>query len=551
MKKNGKKPARSSHVKNIWMVSREYGNLAGAGGVRDVVQQLSVALAKWSGRTVSVVLPLYGFMDIETLGFVPVNSPDKESEQLCFFVDMNYQDQERQEVARVWRLNDQRVNVYGIESERFSEKSNVYTYTEDDELDDGERLTGRGHYDYFAMNVLLQKAALDLMIILDEKPCVVHCHDGHSAVLPTIMKENSGYRHYFRRTGCLVTIHNAGAGYHQEVADLPFARAVTGLSMKTIVACCLNGKFNPFLAASRYAVMNTVSENYARELQNSDEDRRAEWLGHTLLGKGVCLHGITNGIDSSVYDTREFTHLGLACGYNLREESGATGKEKCKQQLLEALAEKTTGLFQMGSLARTPEKPLFTFVGRLSEQKGVDLLLAAVRKMIKEDSNWQLLLLGTGDPLLEKELEMLVSEKPYLGRCCFLKGFDPKIANQVFAAGDFLLVPSRFEPCGLTDFIAQLFGNLPIVHGVGGLVKVNDDTTGFCYTGNSVADIVQAMKRAVGMFGDKKKMREMQREAVSVIEKEFSWTKVMKKYGQLYKEAVKENRMSNPCLPGK
>ena len=122
-----------------------------------------------------------------------------------------------------------RVHIYLVDAARFRQKSAVYTYTEDDEIMVSWQKKSMGHHDYFAMNLLHQKAALELMVCLDAKPDIIHCHDGHTAVLPALIRENPGYRSYFRATGCLVTIHNAGFGYHQEVADIPYARSITGL----------------------------------------------------------------------------------------------------------------------------------------------------------------------------------------------------------------------------------------------------------------------------------------------------------------------------------
>jgi len=217
------------------MITREYGDLAGAGGVRDVVRQLSLALAGWRSRKVSVILPLYGFIDVEEAGFEAVYDPLDRNRQLTFAVDMHYPDTPRHETVQVWRKQEQRVIIFALDSPRFREKSGVYTYTEADEENDGSQLRGSGHFDYFAMNVLLQKGALDLIMLLEERPDVVHCHDGHAALTPCLMHELAGYRNYFRSTGALVTIHNGGIGYHQEVNDLSFAAAITGLDMVTLL----------------------------------------------------------------------------------------------------------------------------------------------------------------------------------------------------------------------------------------------------------------------------------------------------------------------------
>ena len=120
---------------------------------------------------------------------------------------------------------------------------------------------------------------------------------------------------------------------------------------------------------------------------------------------------------------------------------------------------------------------------------------------------------------------------------CFLKGFSPELANRIYAAGDFFIVPSRYEPCGLTDFIAQLFGNIPVVHHVGGLVKVKDNVTGITYSGDSPDDLLEALVRALALYVDTPQKRKIQLQAVEEIVLKYTWTKVMRKYLELYREA--------------
>ena len=137
-------------------------------------------------------------------------------------------------------------------------------------------------------------------------------------------------------------------------------------------------------------------------------------------------------------------------------------------------------------------------------------------------------------------MERLSESERGWGRLCFLKGYDPAVANQVYAAGDFFLIPSRYEPCGLTDYIAQLLGNLPIVHRVGGLVKVFDGETGFSYIDNSADSLAGAMRRAMGVYaGGPEAMARMQVAAVECIDREHTWKTVMGAYVQLYRESMR------------
>lgn len=519
------------------MLSREYGSLAGAGGVKDVVSQLSTALAGANGRKVSVVLPCYGFMNPVKLGFKRLQDPLDPDRLLEFDVPMDYTDLERRERVSVWHSVLEGVHIYLLEAERFLEKQGVYTYSREEFQRESWKVQGMGHIDYFAMNILLQKAGLDLIMLLDEKPQVIHCHDGHTAVAPAIIRECPGYSNYFRDTASVVSIHNAGVGYHQEVSDLPFVRAITGLPWRVINNSLLEHSFDPFLAAAPYAAISTVSENYAHELQRTDADYLTGWLGHRLLDNGVNIVGITNGIDQHEFSPERSVAMGIAEGYVVDDKSDdLEGKRACKQDLM-TFAAKTPGEDEenrIGYLTQDYSVPLYTFIGRLSEQKGVDILIDAIRLFLDDDTDAAFVCLGSGGEALEAALADVARDDKYEGRVCFLRGYDPELANRVYAAGDFFVIPSRYEPCGLTDFIAQLFGNLPIVHHIGGLVKVIDGETGFAYHENSPEVLAEALHTARRVFDDKDKMRAMQTAAVGKIAKQHTWQTVMDSYVELY-----------------
>lgn len=527
-------------VRNIWMLSREYGELAGAGGVKDVVQQLARSLVAVPGIAVRVVLPLYGFIRPEEEGFHMLLDPLNGGRQLEFEVDMNYGITERREHCRVWMAELDGVTLYLIGADRFLEKSGVYTYTVLDSGIESWKKPGMGHYDYFAMNVLLQKSSLELMVLLGEKPDVIHCHDGHTALVPALIHECQGWRGYFRDTGCLVTVHNAGVGYHQEIADLPFAHGITGLRWSTIGDSRLAGNFDPFLAAGRYALLNTVSANYARELQETDEDLATDWLGHALLKRGIRLEGITNGICPDLFCPTDGQSLGLPASYDPGDpKDSLEGKRACKERLLEMVATATAmnGVELYGALEKESMEPLFVFIGRLSEQKGVDHFLGAIEQLFSTHGHGQAVILGTGSEHMEASILSLAARKSLHGRICFLRGFSSRLANLIYAAGDFFVIPSRYEPCGLTDYIAQLFGAVPVVHHVGGLVKVIDDTTGIAYHEGSAGALHDALERALRLYEDKDRLRAMQLAAVAEIRQHYTWEVVQEQYMALYAKA--------------
>ena len=530
-------------VKKIWMLSREYGQLAGAGGVKDVVCQLAEALARKNSRSLHVVLPRYGFLNAREQGFLPLPDPFCLDRTLRLHIDMHQPDKRILEEVHYYYKKINRVNLYLVDAERFRQKSDVYTYSEQDENLVPWQKKSMGHHDFFAMNLLLQKAALELMIVLGEKPEVIHCHDGHTAVLPALIRENAGYRNYFRETACVVTIHNAGYGYHQEVIDIPYAASITALPPHVIEANQLDFKFDPFLVAGHYAILNTVSENYARELRETESDSLTGWLGHELLRRNVVLEGVTNGIDPGF-----FCSQAIAEGrpellfYPGNDADTLIGKKRCKEMLLELLENSDTfvGVQRFGRVVNNVHQPLFTFIGRLSEQKGIDILILVLPELLQLHPEVQVLILGSGASEITHSLIRLTERKECVGRVCFLQGFSPEMANRVYAAGDFFVMPSRYEPCGLTDFIAQLLGNIPIVHHVGGLVKVVDGVTGIAYHGNSPHDLLEAMERGLVLYRNEILKRKMQLQAVKTIEHNYTWIKVMRKYLELYAKARKQ-----------
>jgi starch synthase len=531
--------SKKQPVNNIWMVSREYEGVAGSGGVKDVCCQLAEALAG-SGKQISVVLPLYGFMNPCTLGFELIN--------LSFEVNMNYEREDRKEKVTIWSQQKNDVTIYLADSERYREKQGIYTYTAEEEAKEPINRQGSAYHDYFAMNILLQKVALGLIIRLGEQPDIIHCHDGHTAILPAMVREQDGFRHYFRKTGLLLTIHNAGHGFHQEVDDLGFARAICELSNQVIHKNLLDGRFDPLLAASPYAVINTVSSNYARELRETNDDGMTGWLGHRLLARGVTLEGITNGINPGDYDPAHSKKLGLTASYN-PGKGELSGKRKCKETMLRALGynsrsraaacPENIAIKRHGWLNLKTEQPLFILIARLTHQKGIDIFCKALRNLLPKNKEFQVLVLGDGSKEYENEIISLTADKLFKGRVCLLQGYDNKVANRVYAAGDFLLLPSRFEPCGLTDYIAQLFGTLPIVHHVGGLVKVVDNKTGLAFKKLTPENLSRTMTRAIKLYKQKpEKILAMQQEAVLVIKKKYTWETVREEYLKLYQKSL-------------
>jgi len=526
-------------IEKVLVLSREYGGIAGAGGVQDVVRGLCESLARQGIETV-VIIPRYGFLDAGEKGFQKLDA--------SFTVDMNYAAQERTEDVSFWKGESNGVHVYLVESPRFAEKMGIYTYTAEEELKDPSKHRGTGHVDYFAMNILHQKAALGFCLMQAWRPDIIHCHDGHTAVVPVFMREHDGFRQFFISSGGVVTVHNAGVGYHQEVADLPFAKAVTGLPWRVIYHCLLNGAFDPLVAGPSYARVNTVSENYARELQETELDALTGWLGHALKDRGITIEGITNGLDVSSFDPRHGDNLGIPCSFD-SFSGDFTGKEKCKKALLnllsagEASAEFMGGSYKSvrvtGTVEYRPDLPLFTVVSRLTEQKGIDILGKALEGGIGVEKGFNIAILGSGKAEIEEHLNWVASLPQNRGSMSVLLGYNDRLANLMFAGGDFFIIPSRYEPCGLTDFMAQLMGNVPIVRHTGGLVKVQDGVNGLVFKTEDPAELASAMHRAISIFNEAPEtLHSMQAKAVEIIMEKYTWDKVVKRYLDLYEKAL-------------
>lgn len=557
----------SDEIKCVAHVTREYLGLAGVGGIKDVVEGLARACAAAAIDT-HVFLPHYHTVDAAlaqlnaqcTLPLVP-------KEAASFDIRMDYVGERRSERVSVRSLGmGLNLTVHLVDSKRYrklfegdqtSPRTGIYAYTADDAKALGRpELQNKGYGDYFAMNTLLVKATLRFLSEKGIRPDVIHCHDGHTAVLPLIAQESTeGYAAFLRYTPSLITIHNAGRGFHQEVADLEFVRVICGLpdSKADVVAGCqLDGSFDPLLAGGLYgSAINAVSENYARELQHTGQDWMTAWLGHTLAERGVILHGITNGVDPETWTPEVSGLLPLDAVFSVRR-GDLGGKASCKRALIDALSRGETPvrnaekLSLHGRLDKRADAPLLTFVGRLDAQKGFDVLAEAVEELFAGDEGVQLVGLGSGDVSIERDLKKLADS--FEGRVAIVIGYNEDLAAKVYAAGDFFIIPSRFEPCGLTDFFAQLLGNIPIVHAVGGLVKTVDGRFGYSYLGGR-AELVAALQRSLRDYREQGRpaIHEMQMAAVENIYENFTWGKVLeKKYLGLYRLA--KQRMK-PTLP--
>ncbi len=492
---------------SVWHVAREYAGIAEAGGVKDVVRGLAEASAR-AGIATSVVLPRYGFLPAERLRGRPV------AEFSVSLPDHDRGNQFFEEPVRVHSFSEAGVRILLVDSSRFASKRSVYTYTDADQAANQWQKRGTGHWDAHQLNLLLQRSTLETALALGERPEVIHCHDGHAAFLPALAREVIRYRERLADTGFVVTIHNAGRGYHQEIWDPQFASLLTGLDAAVIAKGLLAGTIDPLLLAGFYASLVTVSEQYAQELLAEKGDELSGGLGRALRERGIPLRGITNGVDPSPWDPRTAA-AGLPKGFD-PSTGDLAGKRECRR----VLSAKT------GLAAAHRDWPLFAFVGRLTAQKGIDILVETLRGLLTREAPLQCVVLGQGEAGYESALAALA--RANAGTLAFIPRYDAPLSSLIYAASDFLLVPSAYEPCGLTDFIAQISGSIPIVHRVGGLAKVRDGETGLSYDEQTPRALAEQILRACSLFrDDPERLAGMRARAFTEIFSLHTWDRVL------------------------
>jgi starch synthase len=507
----------------IWQLTREYTSIAEAGGVKDVVAGLAKSIAA-AGIPSTVVLPRYGFVDLAAL----------KARKLPVSFDIplprkNGSSPPAPEPVEVYACERDGVRILLLDSPRTRSKRGVYTYRLEDEQEDPYKLRGSGHWDSHHLNMIVQRGALALARLLGERPAVLHCHDGHCGLVPVLIAEDPGETSHFSATRALLTIHNAGQGYHQEIYGLEFAGQLTGLP-ETVLRRGLAGEaVDPLLLGGLYAPVNTVSEGYAHEIMSGDLDELTGGLGRWYRENGVTLHGITNGIDPLPFDPRCPRRTGLKHAFDpLRDD--LAGKRRIRDELVALLsAGPVPGLSRHGAVSG--EGPLYTFIGRLTRQKGVDLLIAALSLLFSRRADFRVVILGEGESGIEESLISLCREVPARGKLAVLLGYSGEIAKMIYAAGDFFLIPSLYEPCGLTDFFAQMMGNLPLVHRVGGLAKVEHGVNGYSYPEHTLDSLSNAILESLADYRDNPALlARMRRQAVEGIYARYTWDKVLRRH---------------------
>lgn len=518
----------------IWMVAREYDGIAEAGGVKNVVCSLSEQLAQ-SGHNVTFFIPQYGCTDFSHL--IKYSAvPDSE-----ILVKVGEQDIKVSYATAVIR----KVNIVFVKSECYEEKNNVYTYNKKDLEKFPDACPGHGYRDEKTMDILFQKAVCEYFQFAKKAPDVVNCHDACTALLPVLCHEN--HKDFYRKTKFFVSIHNAGPAYHHEYKDLQEAEYFTGLS-KDILSFGLNsGRVEPYVVASPYSKLMTVSYDYAKELLDFDNPN-TDGLAQIFSTKRIPITGITNGIDFKRYQPEDKNISLLPFEYS-PSKGNLEGKYKCRKYLIDNFAVenpsvpceqllKNDSVKKYGYLQEDPENKniYISFHGRLVRQKGIFIIIELFQKILSRFDNVRFIINGQGELLLMDELIKKTNEFP--GKIVYFSGYDRSFSRLVTACGDFALLPSEFEPCGLEDFIAQLYGTVPVAHATGGLNKIKNGETGFTYSPNTADTLCELLAKLISWKTENPDsfIQLVKNGAKSVIN-EYNWKIVAeKKYLAFYKK---------------
>ncbi|MBQ1756305.1 MAG: glycogen synthase [Oscillospiraceae bacterium] len=471
----------------IAMIASEAAPFVKTGGLGDVLQALPDELARVEGNEVALFLPYYKTIK---------QNPEIETELLsAFTVNLTW----RQQYVGLFRLvREGGPAVYFLDNEYYFLRDGIYGF-----YDDGERFA------YFC------KAVLASMRHLDFCPDVIHCHDWQSALVPVYL--DAEFRSDFPRAKTVFTIHNVE---YQGKAGPEFFNEVLGLEDYWRGVCSFDGCVNFMKAAVvRSNLVTTVSETYATEL-------RYPYFAHGLSGilaaRGENLRGVTNGIDTGVYDPA--TDKALPKNYTA---ATFADKQICKRAL-----QKELGL-------EPSDAPILSMVTRLAGHKGIDILCYVLRRLLEREV--QLVIVGTGEAKYEHALLSVANEYP--GKFSMNLRFDPALASRVYAGSDIYLMPSKSEPCGLSQLIAMHYGTIPIVNATGGLkdtvLPFNPETgegRGYTFQSYNGDDFLGAIDRALGdYYENRPAWDQLAKNDMAV---DFSWKQPAQKYMEMYESVL-------------
>ena len=462
---------------------------AKSGGLGDVMEALPAALSRIEGNNVVLILPYYKKIK---------ENPAYETELVVRF---NLRLGWRNQYCGLLRLKNRndRVRVYFIDNDYYFGARSGAIYGD---MDDGERFA------YFS------KACLEALPLIGFIPDVIQCNDWQTALVPVLLKAEYGQQ--FPDTKCMYTIHNIE---YQGWASGHFFDDVLALPWEYRPVLDMNGAVNVMKGAIETCdVVTTVSETYSRELMYP---YYAHGLDGVISSAAWKLTGITNGIDTTTFDPGADPHLPA----HYTADTLSDGKAKCKAALQEEVG-----------LPVNPDAPLMVMVTRLAGHKGLDLLCYIARKLLLEE-NCQLLILGTGEAKFESFFRELAEEFP--DRVAAKITFDLGLAARIYAGGDIYLMPSKSEPCGLSQMNAMRYGTVPVVHATGGLKDTvppcdenGEGGLGFTFQSYNGDDFHGAVKRALNLYNhNRPAFRALQQREMG---EDFSWNVPAQRYMALF-----------------
>ena len=481
--------ADTSKKMQIVFASAECAPFVKTGGLGDVAGSLPAALVR-AGAEVIVMVPKYATIK------------DEYKAQMEHFADFYVSLGWRNEYCGLEKLEHDGVTYMFIDNERYFARDYPYGF-----FDDGERFA------FFSKAITESLQHLPAGFECD----ILHCNDWQTALAPVFLREFYQGLPLYDRVKTVFSIHNVA--FQGQFSDtvmediLGVAHIPAAASQLRCDACSINY----MLGALRYAdAITTVSPTYANEIQTPEF---GEGLDGVLRERSYALQGILNGIDVTGFDPA--TDKRIAANYTVEDRSG---KAVCKAKLQEELG-----------LEVRDDRPLMVMVTRLTRQKGMDLVMYALDRILA--GGVQVAVLGTGDRDYEDGLRYFQDKYP--GTMAARIEFDPALSQRMYAAADMFLMPSKFEPCGLSQIIAMRYGTLPIVRETGGLkdtvIPYNEFTgegTGFSFSNFNGDEMGDAVFRAARLFWDNRDAwNQLVTQAMS---QDFSWTRSADKYLDLY-----------------
>lgn len=481
--------ADSSKKMQIVFASAECAPFVKTGGLGDVAGSLPAALVR-AGAEVIVMVPKYATIK------------DEYKAQMEHFSDFYVSLGWRNEYCGLEKLEHDGVTYMFIDNERYFARDYPYGF-----FDDGERFA------FFSKAITESLQHLPAGFECD----ILHCNDWQTALAPVFLREFYQGLPLYDRVKTVFSIHNVA--FQGQFSDtvmediLGVAHIPAAASQLRCDACSINY----MLGALRYAdAITTVSPTYANEIQTPEF---GEGLDGVLRERSYALQGILNGIDVAGFDPA--TDKRIAANYTVEDRSG---KAVCKAKLQEELG-----------LEVRDDRPLMVMVTRLTRQKGMDLVMYALDRILA--GGVQVAVLGTGDRDYEDGLRYFQDKYP--GTMAARIEFDPALSQRMYAAADMFLMPSKFEPCGLSQIIAMRYGTLPIVRETGGLKdtvqpynEFTGEGTGFSFSNFNGDEMGDAVFRAARLFWDKRDAwNQLVTQAMS---QDFSWTRSADKYLDLY-----------------